>query len=236
MLRSIRNLVARVPVVAPLYRFMNDVRIKRRLRDRTTEALFTEIHRENAWGGERSVSGRGSDPAQTTLVIAGVSALIREFGVRSVLDIPCGDFKWMQHVDLHGVDYLGADIVEQLVAENTRLHRGPGRRFEQIDLLVGPLPNADLVICRDCLVHLCNADVQRALVNLRASGSQYLLATTFPDREVNRDIATGQWRPLNLQAPPFRLPAPLRIIREGCQEAGGSYADKSLGLWRLEEL
>jgi hypothetical protein len=49
-------------------------------------------------------------------------------------------------------------------------------------------------------------------------------------------IADGDWRPLNLQRPPFGLPAPHRIIVEGCTEEGGAYRDKALGLWRIAEL
>jgi hypothetical protein len=36
-----------------------------------------------------------------------------------LLDIPCGDFNWMKLLNL-GVDYIGADIVGELIAENRR--------------------------------------------------------------------------------------------------------------------
>jgi hypothetical protein len=41
---------------------------------------------------------------------------------------------------------------------------------------------------------------------------------------------------LNLQYAPFLFPAPLAVINESCTEAGGDYADKSLALWRVEDL
>ena len=43
---------------------------------------------------------------------------------------------------------------------------------------------------------------------------------------------TGDWRPLNLERPPFNLPAPALLLNEGCTEGGDTFADKSLGLWR----
>lgn len=71
---------------------------------------------------------------------------------------------------------------------------------------------------------------------LRRTGARWLVATTFPDRHAKRDCARGGWRPLNLTLPPFGLPPPLRLIHEGCTENGGAYSDKSLGLWRMEDL
>ena len=64
-----------------------------------------------------------------------------------------------------------------------------------------------------------------------------LLATTFTGRTENLDIATGgDWRPLNLQIPPFSFPPPLRLVNEGCTEGRNMFTDKSLGFWRLADL
>ena len=92
---------------------------------------------------------------------------------------------------------------------------------------------APAVLCRDGPVHLSFAEVFRAFAHLKRSGSRYLLTTTFSQLERNIDILNGDWRPLNLQQPPFSLPAPLRSIVEGCTEEGGAYADKMLGLWEI---
>ena len=76
----------------------------------------------------------------------------------------------------------------------------------------------------------------RAFANLKASGSGFLIATTFTEHDDNRDIVDGDWRLLNLQAEPFNLPRPVALLNEGCREAGGTYDDKSLGVWRIAEL
>ncbi|MDZ7844335.1 MAG: class I SAM-dependent methyltransferase [Anaerolineales bacterium] len=198
--------------------------------------VFGAIYRRNSWGGYSSVSGRGSGLDQTRRLIRLLPALFRTYDITTVLDLPCGDFHWMQHVDRRGVCYAGADIVPELVAANHARHAAPGTEFRCLDLLRDPLPEVDLVVCRDCLVHLPLGDVSRALANVRASGSRYLLTTTFTGGRINVDIETGGWRPLDLQRPPFHLPPPLRVLREGCTEFGGSYADKSLGLWKVVDL
>ena len=92
------------------------------------------------------------------------------------------------------------------------------------------------MFCRDCLVHLCEADAKAALRNIAAGSFSYVALTTFTDRTRNKDIRTGRWRPLNLRLAPFHLPAPLHLINEGCTEENGRFADKSIGIWRAQDL
>jgi SAM-dependent methyltransferase len=198
--------------------------------------LFTDFFRRNKWGGRQSLSGTGSDADQTRVIVRELPLLLRRLGVRRVLDVPCGDFAWMKQVDLAGIDYLGADIVAPLIEANRRRHAQAGVEFRVLDLTRDRLPAVDLVLCRDCLVHLSFAQAQQALANIAASGARYLLTTTFTGRSENADIPTGKWRALNLQRPPFDLPPPLEIINEQCTEKDGRYADKSLGLWPLTAL
>lgn len=197
--------------------------------------VFTRIYRNNTWGGEHSVSGPGSELTQTERIIHELPGIFRTFGIRSVLDIPCGDFHWMQWVDLAGIDYRGADIVPEIIERNRAVSARPNVRFEVTDLIHDQLPGVDLILCRDCLVHFDINAVLDSLWNIAASGSRYLLTTTFTGNRVNRGISTGQWLPLSLESPPFRFPPPLQVVHEGCGEKGGAYADKALALWRIED-
>jgi hypothetical protein len=207
------------------------------LRLQCAERVFTGIHRANAWRGGASRSGPGSDPAQTAALAQELPPLLSRLGCRVLLDAPCGDCFWMSSLPLAecGVEsYVGIDIVADLIAANVRLHGAPGRTFLRLDLVREPLPRADLILCRDGLVHLSFRDARAALAGFRASGATWLLATTFRRHPRNRDIATGEWRPLNLELPPFSFPPPLAVIDERCTEEEGRYADKALGLWRLQ--
>lgn len=196
--------------------------------------VFGLVYEKNIWGSAESRSGAGSTLAETAAVRAALPDLLRELRVRALLDVPCGDFHWMRDVDLDGIDYLGGDIVPALVEANNAAYAAPGCRFRRIDLLVDVLPAADAVMCRDCLVHLPNALALQALDNLRRSGARWLLATTFPATVHNEDIPLGHWRPVNLQRPPFNLPPPHRLVREGNPDP--RYADKSLGVWAIADL
>ncbi|WP_039795936.1 class I SAM-dependent methyltransferase [Amycolatopsis alba] len=212
---------------------VNFRRVAEELESMGTQDRFTYIFRSRLWASS-SVSGPGSEAVQTRELREQLPILFERFGVRTLLDLPCGDFGWLSEVDLDLDRYIGADIVTDLVESNAaRFRDDPVREFRTLDLTGDPLPSADLVLCRDCLVHLSFADIERALRNLRRSGSRYLLTTTFTELGTNADIVTGDWRPLNLCREPFGFPEPLAVLVEGCTEEGGAYADKSLGLWEI---
>jgi len=207
-----------------------------RFRGLTLEQTFTRIYETNLWGSESSRSGSGSAESETGRLRVQIPKLLKGIGARSLLDIPCGEFGWLSQADLAGIDYTGADIVAELAAKNTARYGSPSRRFCQLDLTCDVLPRADVVLCRDCLVHLSFENIFRALANLRESRSIYLLATTFTDHDANQDAANGDWRMLNLERAPFHFPPALALVVEGCSESSGAYADKSLGLWKLEDV
>lgn len=196
---------------------------------------FSRIYHENIFGGEESRSGEGSSLAQTELLRQDLPELLRELGIQSLLDAPCGDFNWMRHVDLGAIRYQGLDIVPDIIERNRRTYANALRSFDQGDLVNSPLPRVDLIMCRDCLVHLSNADARKALNNFKLSGATYLLTTTFSEQAQNKELR-GCWRSLNLEKPPFSLPRPLRLLNEGCTEGGGAFADKCMGLWRLSDI
>jgi hypothetical protein len=193
--------------------------------------VFDEIYARHKWGGD-SRSGKGSGMERTFRVRAALPGLLDELGVTSMLDVPCGEHDWLATVDLRGCDYIGCDIVADLIERNRRKY--PERRFEVLDLCEARPPDADLVLCRDLLVHLSFADIERALGNLLGVQGRYLLCTTFPGVETNQDSVTGKHRRLNMTRPPFDWPRPSRLIEEGTETE--QVHGKCLGLWELPAL
>lgn len=204
--------------------------------DLPLEQRFARIFTTNLWASD-SRSGLGSELTATAVVREQLPRLLEALGAGSLLDLPCGDFRWLSTVPLD-LDYIGGDIVGEVVAANEQQFGGPGtrRRFMRLDLTADPLPRTDVVLCRDCLVHLSYGHISQAFDNLRRSGSTWLLTTTFLDHHENVDIESGDWRILNLSRPPFNLPAAEAVLVEGCLEGEGAYADKALGLWRIVDL
>lgn len=205
-------------------------------RGRHLDRIFSGIHAGNLWGEKESVSGPGSSLAETAAVRAGLPALLREIGARTLTDAPCGDSFWITRTDLDLDRYVGIDIVPELIARNRELYGTAARAFEVRDLTCDPLPRADVILCRDCWIHFSCYYIRRGLTNFQRSGSTYLLTTTYRGLPENRDILTGQWRPIDLELPPFSFPPSLRRLHEKDCEVDGLCLERGLGLWRLRDL
>lgn len=208
-----------------------------RFKDKSNKDVFTEIYNTNYWNSAESISGEGSELKQVEVLINELNKLIQERQIKTLLDVPCGDFNWMKKVDLSNVQYQGGDIVEALIKKNIEANKDNDNiRFDVIDLMNDKLPKSDLIVVRDCLVHLSYNDVFKAIENIKKSGSKYLFTTTYPSHKTNYDIVTGDWRKLNLLEKPFNFPKPLLLINEKCTEGNGEFADKSMLLWDISSL
>jgi len=228
---DLRGLIRRMPGLRAAKAFVRNYLLP----DMARRRRFSSIYETNYWRDGESRSGLGSSLAQTESIRAALPALCRDLGIQSLLDVPCGDLNWMRHVELPGVKYIGADIVPALVASNAAQYSASGRGFIVLDLVRAIPPKVDLILCRDLLVHLPFPDIARTLANIRRSGSKWLLTTNFNSRKINEKLG-GDWRPLNLERAPFGFPPPRMSILENCSQDGGQYADKTLGLWSIEDL
>ena len=206
------------------------------LRLRSPREIFTEYHDRNSWAGEESVSGPGSSLAETEACRGALAALVDELGCRTLLDAPCGDYHWMRHTPLRLERYIGVDIVEELVAANQAAHGDATHEFRALDFIAQVPPRADLILCRDCLVHFSHRAALAALRNFRRSGARFLLTTHYLSPEGNPSIATGEWYPINLEREPFGFPPPLRLLREASDRELEHEQGKTLALWALDDL
>lgn len=207
--------------------------------EKSIQSVFKDIYTNKVWWCRETtpagvstevLSGSGSTMLHTITIRMQLPLLLQELGIKKMMDAPCGDFHWMKTVDLSCLDfYIGLDIVPDVIQQNVQKYSHATRVFLIGDLTSDPLACVDLILCRDCLAHLSYAHIFKAIKNMKQSGSTYLLATTFCTKEPNHDIATGEWRALNLALPPFNFPKPLRVIDEG-------WENKVLGLWKLRDL
>ncbi len=204
--------------------------------------LFDEIALKNLWGDPDSRSGTGSNLYQTRIIREKIPLLLHQYGVKKILDAPCGDVFWMKEIlpqlGEYGIDYVGIDVVSDLINEN-RKYESSRVKFNVGDITQGPLPRVDLIFTRDCFLHLSFNKILLTLETFQKAGAQYLLVSTYysPKRR-NQDVYEFLigGRALNMQHFPFYFSQPLELIVEGCTEGNGAYSDKSLGLWRLADI
>jgi len=194
--------------------------------------LFTEIYETHYWVDDESRSGGGSNLYATAKIRGAIPGLLSKYGVRSVLDIPCGDFAWFNEMKLDLDSYIGGDIVVPLIASVAERYTSPTRSFRVMDLTKDALPDCDLILVRDCFIHLSFESIFAALRNISQSKIRYLLTTHYADIAVNVNVETGSFHALNLCAPPFHFPPALELIDDYAEGLN----PHQLGLWRVADL
>ncbi len=192
--------------------------------------LFGYIYSFGRWSDGKSRSGPGSSLEYTRELREQLPKVVSEFGIRTMLDAPCGDFYWMSHVSLEIDQYIGADIVPAIIKDNQRRFAQGNRRFIVLDVIDEVPPTVDLIFCRDCLFHFPTKLALTALRNFRASGSRYLLTTSFKGTR-NEEVAIGYFYCINLEAEPFNFAPPILRIHDSPDDPA-----RFLGLWDLSSL
>ncbi len=146
-------------------------------------------------------SGIGSSPSYTEGYRAFLEAFMRDHAIESVLDLGCGDWQFSQLVDWGSRWYVGVDEVASLVKRLEKEHGSPFRHF----VTKPTIRTFDLVICKDVMIHLPNAEVVKLLAKL--ARHKHLLLVNDIAPLPNADCLRGHYRPLDVTAEPFNLKA-----------------------------
>ena len=175
----------------------------------------------------------------------------RSMSVRTFADIPCGDWLWMQEVNLSGVQYLGGDISEETIKRNNRCFRRPNVEFVYFDLTCMVPPAVDLILVRDILFHLKPEVAIDILGRLVRSGIKYIASTTYPKtgrpnsnwrigayQETLKDRPNSQigYYSIRLNDSPFNFPEPLMQVEEDASLPGHKLVRRLVGVWELHDL
>jgi SAM-dependent methyltransferase len=198
---------------------------------RTTESdmrrrTFQDVYERNLWGsdsGSKFFSGIGSRGAALQVYVQQMADLLRGHSVElgrplSIVDLGCGDFQVGRALleELPGLEYVGCDIVPELIAHNNAAYATDKVGFRQLDLVSDPLPDGDVCLVRQVLQHLSNADITAFLkradyrwIYLTEGHPAIRTGTVNPDKlaghEVRFDWRTGRGRGVELDRPPFNL-------------------------------
>jgi hypothetical protein len=188
---------------------------------------FTIVFRENRWGNAESLSGAGSTLSSESVLhsVQALDDLIRRFNIRSISDVPCGDFYWIPLLlgRFPKLEYTGFDIVTDLIELNRQ--KFPDRNFQCLDITESTLPQSDLIFCKDLFLHLPHSSCMHALRNFKVSGSRFMLITSVAGAD-NQELIIGEpgaFRHVDFRIAPFSLPTPI-------------WSSNYLSLWSLDAL
>lgn len=168
------------------------------------QSVFSKIYETNYWDFG---SGPGSLEVHTRGYRNFLQKFLSGYKINSVVDVGCGDWQISRHINWDGIYYTGIDVAQNIISKNMELYGNERTKFLCTDVFSDELPVADLLIVKDVLQHWPNKDIFSFLSRL--SQFKYALITNCSlGINVNADIELGQFRPLNLNAPPFKYNLP----------------------------
>lgn len=218
-------------------RITDEMRLRNIVKTKSVEERFTKIYLWNFWRAQESTSGPGSSLLDTENLRRHLPEVLEKFSIRTMLDAPCGDFRWMQHmVKDCDIAYLGGDIVRPMIEKNQASHGSERICFIHLDIAKDPLPKADLWFCRDCFYHLSLGDIRAALRRFVESDIPYLFAShvSAPSGPHNHDIASGDFRLIALFEPPFSFPR--QVLYRIDDFAAGGKSSREMCLWTRQQV
>lgn len=198
------------------------------------EDHFTRMAATGAWGSAETPCGPGSTIEACKGILERLPEWIRTHQIRSIADLGCGDFHWMSRLDLSGLEYDGYDVVRFLIERNVQKHGRDNIRFHHVDLTEQIVFHADLVILKDVLIHLPTVQAMEILGHVLSSQPRLLASTTSPGWPVSNRacMKIGEFSPIDLEAEPFRLGAPLDAVEVPHRARNPA---KRFALWKLSE-
>ena len=155
-------------------------------RGKSRKEIFSDIYKNNRWGGEPGSydSGSGSRPDVAGPYISALRALIRNEGLKYIVDLGCGDFEVARRILSPELRYVGCDIVPDLVARNVARFATEHIEFRNLDVVTDALPEGDLCIIRQVFQHLSNGDIATVLRKAR----QYPLLVVTDEQVVGDNM------------------------------------------------
>lgn len=180
--------------------------------DNTREKVFTNIYENKTWGTDENGeawSGFGSCIQATGEYRKYLEKFIVDNNIHTIADAGCGKWNYSKSVNWGDRKYTGYDVVAFVVENNKEKHGNDNISFKKIDFVNNEIPKADLLICKDVLQHLSNADVAQFLKQL--PNFKYALITNDINPSTgtsdNLDVETGTYRQLDITQPPFNIKA-----------------------------
>ena len=188
------------------------------------KTVFTSIFKSKHWAhGDLpdeyiSVSGHGSNinSEQSNNLIYSLVEFIKKNNINSILDMPCGDFLWMNKLlkQIEIRNYLGLDIVEEIIDQNIKLYENEHIKFKSCDIVdFETSEDFDLVLMRDFFIHTNNEDIKRILMNIKKMNIKYFAFENYSVSK-NVDVVPGKHRKINLKLDPFNLMEPFYSFKD----------------------
>ena len=198
----------------------------------TAKEIFREIYSKKLWGysSKEFFSGFGSEEkAVVQPYVQKITDFLKAYTKSNpakprIVDLGCGDFEIGKHFVEYACEYIGVDVVPELIEYLNKTKAKGSLRFLCLDMAVDQLPDGDIAFLRQVLQHLSNEQILKILPKLRKYKIVFI-TEHYPKQnpwiKYNKNMVTGQSirmvrnSGVYLGKPPFNLPkAALQLVLE----------------------
>jgi hypothetical protein len=151
---------------------------ERQLQHLSLRDAFNKIYRDEMWKQGNSMSGVGSEGLLAFQYVTFILKYIDDHNIKSIVDGGCGDFEIGSKLFHRVSKYTALDVSSHVIDENKKRYvENETLSFRVADMTTTIFPPADLILIRQVLQHLTNAQIEAILKNIEISRWRRVLIT-----------------------------------------------------------
>lgn len=172
--------------------------------------IFSKIYHNCTWGEQicekfKGNSGFGSSIEFNDIFIAWFKQYLEINNFKSIVDLGCGDFRWMSKcLENTDIQYTGYDVYKELIDHHLEKYNKK-YNFCFLDFFndTENIMHGDVCILKDVLQHHTYKDIEKLLTFL-INSKKFSVILIINCKETNvRDIETGDFRGLSASCYPL---------------------------------
>ena len=141
------------------------------------EATFTEIYSKNKWGGGSGTGSNMSRNNQKYIDILNNILHNKDYSIKNICDIGCGDWEFSKCIDFTNFQYLGIDCVKSVIDENVKKYSKKNISFIHKSVENDFIPSGyDLIILKDVIQHWTDEAILKYLPKI-LENNKYVFIT-----------------------------------------------------------
>lgn len=193
---------------------------KRKNVRKSPEEIFTEIYKKKKWGSSEEEFDSGSGSTHKEIIDPYIDVIAEKassegFRGSRFVDLGCGNFRVGKQLLPLCSEYVGVDVVKDLIAYNEENFGSESVIFKHLDIIEDPLPDGDVCFIRQVLQHLSNAQIKKVLDKIDTYTWVFItehypaednLTEPNVDKVPGADVRPNFGSGVYVTEPPFNLP------------------------------